>query len=269
MRTRTVVRRAVKALAVVVLVAALATTACSRATPAAAPGAWPADRTFYSTGVTEGAQPRPLVPGTRIELRFFADGRLDAQAGCNHLGGEGRIEDGRLVLGDLSMTEMGCDPERMRQDTWLSTFLGSRPEWALAANVLRLRGPAVEIVLADRQVADPDRALVGQRWVVDTIITDTAASSVPAGVQAFLTFAGDGSVLGHTGCRAIRGRATVTATTIRFSSVGGLDGHCTGAAALLHDAVAAVLGGEVTYRIEGPLLTLTTATGGVRLRADN
>jgi heat shock protein HslJ len=262
-------RTVIEVLAVVGLVAVLTTTACSRATPGGSPGGWPADRTFYSTGVTEGSKPHPLVPGTRIELRFFADGRLDAQAGCNHLGGNGRIEDGTLVLGDLSMTEMGCDPERMRQDTWLSTFLGSRPEWVLAGNVLRLRGPAVEIVLADRQVADPDRALVGQRWVVDTIITDTAASSVPAGVQAFLTFAGDGSVLGHTGCRAVRGQAAVTATTIRFSSVGGLDGECTGAAALLHDAMAAVLRGEVTYRIEGPLLTLTTPIGGVRLRADD
>jgi heat shock protein HslJ len=255
-------------LAVAGLVGALALGGCGRAEGGGGPGGpgeWPADRTFYSTAVTDGATPRALAPGTRIELRFFADGRLSAQAGCNHLGGDGRVEDGRLVLGDLSMTEMGCDPLRMAQDTWLSTFLGARPTWTLAGDELRLRGGEVEIVLADRRVADPDRPLLGTRWVVDTIINDDIASSVPAGTEAFLTFDQDG-VLGHTGCRAIRGDVTVTETTLRFTSVGGLDGQCVGGAATTHDAMATILREEVTYRVEGPTLSLTTADHGVGLR---
>jgi heat shock protein HslJ len=166
------------------------------------------------------------------------------------------------------MTEMACDGPRADQDTWLSAFLGARPTWTLAGDDLRLRGGTVELVLVDRRIADPDRPLVGTRWVVDTIISGDAASSVPTGVEAFLTFDADGGVLGHTGCRAIRGEATVTGSTILFASVGGLQDACVGDAARMHTAVAAVVRGEVSYRIEGPTLTLTAGGAGLRLRAE-
>jgi heat shock protein HslJ len=255
-----------RTLGVAGLVIVLAVGACSKGEGGGAPGAWPADRTFYSTSVTEDSKPRALVRGTRIELRFFADGRLDALTGCNHLGGDGRIEGGRLLLGDLSMTEMACDQDRMDQDTWFSTFLGARPTWTLAGDELTLATERAKVVLLDRRAADPDRPLMGTRWVVDTIINDDVASSVPGGTEAFLTLDGDGTVLGHTGCRAVRGDATVTDTTIRFSSVGGLDATCTGDAATLHAAVATILREEVTYRIDGPTLSLTTLDQGVGLR---
>ncbi len=87
-------------------------------------GGWPDNRTFLSTSVTEDTKDRPLVAGTRISLQFFAEGRMSAQAGCNHLGGNGTIEDDRLVLDEMSTTEMGCDPARMEQDTWLGELPG-------------------------------------------------------------------------------------------------------------------------------------------------
>jgi heat shock protein HslJ len=247
------------------LVAVLALGACAGGEGGGAPGAWPADRTFFSTSVFEESRPRALVPDTRVEIRFFPDGRLDAQSGCNHLGGNGRIEDGRLVLGDLSMTEMACDQDRMDQDTWLGTFLGARPRWTLTGDDLTLATDRAMIVLRDRRTVDPDRPVIGTRWVVDTIINDDIASSVPAGTEAFLTIDDRGAVLGHTGCRAIRGDATLTETTIRFANVGGLDGTCVGDAARLHDAVAMVLREEVRYRVDGPALSLTTLDHGVGL----
>jgi heat shock protein HslJ len=259
-----------RTLGTVGLVAVLAVGACGQANDGGAGGAWPADRTFYSTSVTEESRPRALAPDTRVELQFFPDGRLAARAGCNHLGGNGRIEDGRLVLGDLSMTDMACDPDRMDQDTWLAAFLGARPAWTLSGDDLTLATDRATIVLRDRRAVDPDRPVTGTRWVVDTIINGDIASSVAGGTEAFLTIDGAGAVLGHTGCRAVRGRATVTDTTIRFTDVGGLDNTCTGDAARLHDAVATILREEVRYRVDGPTLSLTTLDQGVglRLRAD-
>jgi heat shock protein HslJ len=241
---------------------------CGRAS-AGSGGEWPGDRAFYSTAVTKGGRPHDLVPGTRIELRFFEDGRVSAQAGCNHLGGDGRIEGGRLVLGEMSMTEMGCDQARMDQDRWLGGFLGSRPTWALAGVALTLRGGDVEIQLADRDVVDPPRPLAGTRWVVDTIVDGDTASSVPAGRAAVVVFDGRGGVRADTGCFEIAGRAEVTATVIHFSGVGGDPVPCPSPAATTHAAVAGVLDGPVTYRITGPRLTLTGSDGqGLGLRAE-
>src|SRR2546423_11077938 len=81
----------------------------------------PWGRTFLSTSVTENGRPRPVVDGTRISLTFVADGhRLGAQAGCNQMGGPAAFEGGRLVVGDLATTEMGCDAPRHAQDEWLA-----------------------------------------------------------------------------------------------------------------------------------------------------
>ncbi|HET6700264.1 MAG TPA: hypothetical protein VFH14_00565, partial [Gemmatimonadaceae bacterium] len=53
-------------------------------------------RTFLSTGVIENGQAKPLVAGTRIRLSFDEEGRrIGANAGCNHMGGEARVENGR------------------------------------------------------------------------------------------------------------------------------------------------------------------------------
>ncbi len=103
-----------------ILALGVTVTACGRGVGAGAGsgGDWPAGRRFQSTAVTEAGKDRPLVAGTRIDLSFFDDGRLSAQAGCNTIGGSGRIDGDRLVLGDgLSMTEMGCDGPRHSQDT--------------------------------------------------------------------------------------------------------------------------------------------------------
>ena len=41
--------------------------------------------------------------------------------------GRYRIDGGRLVVGDLATTEMGCEPDLMAQDQWLGQLLGAGP----------------------------------------------------------------------------------------------------------------------------------------------
>ncbi len=250
------------------LLAGLALWACGPQASAGGGGGsgWPDNRTFLSTSVTEGTKDRILVAGTRISLQFFADGRLSAQAGCNHLGGNGTIEEGQLVLDEMSTTEMGCDPARMDQDTWLASFLGSRPAWSLVGDELVLQAGDVEIRLADREVVDPDRPLVGPRWVVDTIITGEAASSVPAGAESFLIFDAAGGLTGSTGCVEVAGTVEVREASIVFSAPLPSTRNCTAGQAL-DEAVRATLVGEVGYSIQASL-TLTGPDGhGLVLRA--
>jgi len=114
--------------------------------------------TFVSTSVSENGQPKPLVAGTQVRLTFAADAtNVGAYAGCNHMGGPGRIENGRLVVGEMAMTMMGCDGGRNEQDAWLATFLTGRPTIQLTGDALVLVSGTTEVRFLDRKVADPDR----------------------------------------------------------------------------------------------------------------
>lgn len=84
-------------------------------------------RTFVSESVTEGGEPRPLVEGTQVRLRFHEDERLTAHAGCNSLGAAVQVTADRLMVADLSTTEIGCQPELHEQDRWLSDLLAAGP----------------------------------------------------------------------------------------------------------------------------------------------
>jgi heat shock protein HslJ len=250
----------------IVLAAILAATSCASDRPRS--DQWPTGRTFLSTSVTENGQDRPLVDSGHISLRFTA-GSISARAGCNILDTDGRVDDHRLILGQVSMTDMACDQQRMAQDEWLSKFLSERPAWSLSGEELVLSSPTVRIRLLDRRMADPDRPLAGTRWVVVSIISHQAVSSMPSGVEAYLQLDTSGGFRGSTGCAPVAGSAAVHADRITFSTTGDPSPACTGPAAMLASAVLGVVRGEVSYRIEARRLTLTDANSeGLELRAD-
>ena len=234
-------------------------------------GGEPWGRMFLSTSVTENGQPKPLVEGTRITLNFFADGhRLGAQAGCNQMGGPASFQGGRLVVNDMATTEMGCDPPRHAQDEWLARFLTSKPSWVRSGSTLTLDNGSVRVVLEDREVADPDRPLRGTKWVVDTIVEREAASSVPAGVEAYLTFEDGRSFRGNTGCNGMGGNSVVDEanSTITFSEVITTKMACDDDRMRVERAVLATLDGDVRYQIDADVLRLDGPGGrGLRLRA--
>ena len=262
---------------ITMLLLALALSACGRGelnqagADADTGGDEPWGRTFLSTSVTEHGRPKPLVDGTRITLSFFEDGhRLGAQAGCNQMGGTASFDGGRLVVGDLATTEMGCDPPRHAQDEWLARFLTSRPEWSREGSTLTLDNGTARIVLEDRETADPDRPLLGTKWVVDTIVDGETASSVPAGVEAFLTFEDSNRFGGNTGCNGMGGNSVVheDTSTITFSEVITTKMACDDDRMRLERAVLATLDGDVAYRIDADVLRLDGPGGhGLRLRA--
>ena len=76
---------------------------------------------------------------------------------------------------------MGCDPPRHAQDAWLGKVLGAGPAWRLDGPTLTVRTEDTELVLTDREVADPDLSLAETPWAVDTLVDGAAASSVPSG----------------------------------------------------------------------------------------
>src|SRR5690606_16252954 len=207
-------------------------------------------RTFLSEEVT-GAT---LVPGTQISLRF-ADGQVQANAGCNHLSAPYAWDGTTLVVTGMAGTEMGCDPTLHAQDEWLAELLTSRPDVSIDGDTLTISGKDVTVRLVDREVADPDRPLVGTRWVVDSIIDGESVSTVPGDAEAYFVFEGTDSggyrVSGLSGCNQFHADVTVGEETITFSRVGTTDMACSGPSGALEQAVSTLFDGRpVAYTIE-------------------
>jgi len=229
-------------------------------TPTAPPRQGLDGRTFLSTAI-DG---RGLVAGSRVRLSFD-NGSIGASAGCNSMGGPYAVTDGVLRAPQLSTTEMACEPALMAQDQWLASLLNGA---ALTqdGDTLTLAKDGITLTLRDREVVDPDRPLVGTTWIVDGLVSRGTVSSVPAGVQAALTFS-DGQVAIETGCNSGKATAQVADGVIQFSAISLTEMACAGPAWELEEAVLAVLGPRVGYTIEADVLTLDAGGPGLILRA--
>jgi heat shock protein HslJ len=250
----------VNAIAGLLLVAML-TTAC---------GGWAATdpldgRAFLSTGVAQDGEPFALVDGTRIRLAF-ADGQLSANAGCNTIGGTYRVDGDVLDVEGGVMTEMGCDPALHDQDDWLSRFLADDPTMALNGNDLVLTAGDTVVDLLDTEVAQPDLALVGPLWTVDSIISGDAVSSTPAGATATFRFNADGTVEVETGCNSGSGRYEADEDSLRLINIAVTEMACESPGGDLEAAIVPFLsGGELAYTIDESLLTLMAGDDGLGL----
>jgi heat shock protein HslJ len=196
---------------------------------------------------------RALVTGSRVRLTFQG-GTIGAAAGCNSMSGGYVIDGDRLVVRQLATTEMACEPALMDQDRWLAALLDGATI-ALVGDTLTLAKDGVLLTLVDREVADPDRPLIGTRWVVDGLVSGDAVSSVPAGVVAALVFA-PGRVDVEAGCNRGGGAVTVTDGTLTFGPIALTKMACGGGAMEVERAVASALTGQVRYTIEAGTLRL-------------
>lgn len=226
-----------------------------------------AGRTFLSVQVSEDGAQRDLVEGSRLRLEFAA-ASLGAQAGCNTLSGGFSMDGDVLVVGELAQTTMGCERPLMEQDQWLSTFLGSRPRVGLAGDTLTMRAGATTIVLRDREVADPDRELVGTTWTLDGLVSGSTAASVPAGVSARVLIDAGGRMSVSAGCNQGSASVTVAADTLTIDALAMTRIACPPPADEVERAVLAVLQGRVAYTVEADALTLSRGEDRLTFRAD-
>ncbi len=250
------------------LIVAVALAACGgvAAAPSASPDASadpPAGldgRTFLSTASTGHV----LVAGSQVRITFQG-GSVSISAGCNSMSGAYQVVDGRLQTDQMAMTEMACAEPLMAQDTWIASFVGGAGI-RLDGDTLTLGKDGETLTLVDRVVADPDRPLLGTRWVVDSIVSGGSVGSVPQGVTAALTLS-DGRVDVEAGCNRGTGSVEIGAGSITFGPIALTKMACAGPAMLVEDAVTTVLSGEVAYDIEADTLMLEAGGRGLVLRA--
>jgi heat shock protein HslJ len=163
------------------------------------------------------------------------------------------------------MTEMACQPPLDEQEAWFFALLGAEPLVSLTGDELVLEEGGTVITMLDREVADPDLALVGPTWTLSAVIQGDAVASIPDEVVATLIFTDDGLVMVDTGCNTGGGAVTVNATTIRFGEIALTDVACEGAVAGIERAIVEILGADVVaYAIDARSLTLTIGDRGLQ-----
>lgn len=87
----------------------------------------------------------PVVP--EKATLTFAEERISASVGCNGMGGEWRIEQGRLIAGPLMGTKMFCQGPVWEQEQAISALLVAAPtlEWDGDRLFLRSSGHSAEL----------------------------------------------------------------------------------------------------------------------------
>lgn len=233
------------------------------------------DITYIATTVTENNTPLSLVEGTVLNLEFDADGTLTAGAGCNYLTGMYEIEDGMLLVAEMFMTEMGCDPDLHAQDDWYAAFLQSNPAMTAEGDTLTLRstsdeGDVTEIVYTDEEVATPDTDLTDTTWVVDTIINELVAGTMNWVSPATIDFDTDGTLAFFTGCNQGSADYVVEGDQLILSDATWTEAGCPDTESQqLETGVLNVLGAQesITWEIDVDRLNLEVEGAGLGLTA--
>ncbi|MCW4354454.1 META domain-containing protein [Hoyosella sp. YIM 151337] len=224
-------------------------------------------RTFLSTEIAGAAIPG----GGPLRLEFGEDSRIIANAGCNTASGTARLESGRIITGELAMTLIGCPPETAGADEWLGALFAAEPEWTLEDATLTLRTDNGQVTLVDRTVMDPDRALIGTEWVVDSLIERDAISTSTDLEEARPTLTIDeyGRATGNTGCNNFNATAEIEEDRIIFGPLATTRMACLPGRDEIERAVLQTLSSTtVSVSIEAATLTLMTDAGhGLRFYA--
>lgn len=217
----------------------------------------------FADGTVDGA-PIPMVDGYRITMTLGDDGSIGGTAACNSYGGTYELDGSSIMIGELSWTEMGCEPEVMESE---SAFLGALQrdvELARSADALTMTGSGADLRFTEVPPVEPAE-LVGTTWTLDTIIEGDAASSVQGAPTLFLD--PDGTFAATTGCRDISGRYLIEGDALVFPEMRA-DGECTEQLQGQDSAVISVLENP-RIEIDGKRLTLTAAGDqGLSFRAE-
>lgn len=207
-----------------------------------------------SGGVTVG-----LLPGWDVSMSIAGD-EITGTAACNGYGGTVAIgDDGSFSVGEVAMTEMGCQPDVQALEQAFAAALFEFDAYVVDGGTLTLSGGGHEWTF-ERLAPIDDTAIVGTTWVLDTYVSGDAATTMPGMDDATLTMNADGTFTGSTGCRDLAGEWIEAGGEIVFTSFGA-DGECPPELRELDNWVVTVLGDGFRPTVEGDRLTLTSAGG--------
>lgn len=203
---------------------------------------------------------RPIVQDTTITLDFSA-GRLAINAGCNSMSGPTRFDDATLTVSAMGSTEMACDRDRMDQDQFIADFFAQPVTVARKGDAGQLAQGGTTIDIAE-QVPEPDVALEGTVWMLDTLLEGDTASSVSVSRRPTLAIDDTGRADVFFGCNSGGGNVEIGDGTLTFGPLAMTRMACEAEAMQVEAAVARMLDGETAYEITGAQLTITKGERG-------
>jgi heat shock protein HslJ len=204
------------------------------------------------SGTNAGA-PIPLVPGSDITMTVDGS-QISGRSACNQYGGEIIVANGQVQFGPLFMTEMACEEPVMASEAAYHAALAGVRAATRDGDTLTLSGEGVELIY-ERLAPPPVADIVGTVWVLESLITADAVSSV-MGEPALLVLDPNGSFTGSTGCRSFTGRYTIANAEIMFTEFAMDQTTCSPELASQDSHVTSVLGDGFRAEVDGDRLTI-------------
>ena len=104
-------------------------------------------------------------------------------------------------------------------------------------------------------------SLVGTSWKLASYGPKVAQTAAISDVVTTLTIGADGKLSGNLGCNNMGGEYTVSGETITFKNVYATEMACPEPQMLQEGAAFKVLQDSVTFKVDGDILTVTSADG--------
>lgn len=209
--------------------------------------------------LTDGTGPTgpiQILDDHRITLVIEGE-EVGGRAACNIYGGTLAVDGDSIHISALSMTEMACDEPAMSAEAAYLASIGAVVSWERNGDELVLSGPEAELIF-ELQPPVPDEEIVGTAWVLESLLQGAAATSVLG--EATLMLAADGTFIGSTGCRELRGRYVIFGDEIKFPDFAA-EGECPADRQGQDAFVIAVLERGFSAAVEGAHLTLSDNAG--------
>jgi len=200
----------------------------------------------------------PIVEGGPITLSFTGE-EFGGRAACNTYGGTAMITGSAIEIPgrDFFMTEMGCQADIQASEGAYVAALFEVSGWSVEDSQLTLTGQGMPLVFDP--VADvPTAAIVGTNWVLESLVSGDAVSSVSG--DPTLLLSEDGTVAGTTGCRELSGTWVVGGGELFFPSLSA-NGDCGPELAAQDGSIIAILEGGFTAQVTGDRLEVTEVSG--------
>ena len=208
-----------------------------------------------------GRDPAGDIPGVDDVTLKIAGGRFSGRTGCNSYDAGARITESRLRMRQVMRTLMACEPNLMATEERYLDALEAATRIDRAGNTLRISGDGIKLEFTP-VVPDEPAAFEDTAWQLHTLGYGRGPSSTVSSTTApgDLTFARDGTLSAHTGCRPITGRWTRDGDTVTVTDLpqGIVDCQVAGGQ---DDHIMTVLLSPFTVELDGRELWLQQAEG--------
>lgn len=221
-----------------------------------------AGTSWVAQAIFVDGNPVEIVPRSRVTLVFGDEGGASGTTGCNGYFADVSFAGDRISFGQMGMTEMACEPPLMEQESMVFAIFAGADRWSLSGGVLNVESAdgSGRIEFVEPTVTDAD--IAGTRWVLDTIIDGTTASTPVVGSDPALRLnPASGEITGSTGCNEINGEVAIALPAFSVENLVWTERGCEPALMDQEAFVLAVLLGADRIGVEGDRLTLSAPNG--------